>query len=60
MTLFRNEGGSKLSFITATQSNWFLIGPIAKVLGYLMNWIFMGISAIGPVSYTHLTLPTKA
>ncbi len=36
-----------MSFITATQSNWFLIGPIAKVLGYLMNWIFMGISAIG-------------
>ncbi len=36
-----------MSFITATQSNWFLIGPIAWVLGHLMNWIFEGLNFIG-------------
>ena len=35
-----------MSFITATQSNWFLIGPIAWV-GHLMNWIFEGLNYIG-------------
>ena len=36
-----------MSFIVATQSNWFLIGPIAWVLGHLMNWIFEGLNYIG-------------
>ena len=36
-----------MAFITATQSNWFLIGPIAWVLGKLMNLIFEGLNAIG-------------
>lgn len=36
-----------MEFFTATQSTWFLIGPIAKVLGYLMNWIFEFINWIG-------------
>lgn len=34
-------------FLTATQSTWFLIGPIAKVLGYLMNGIFEFLNLIG-------------
>lgn len=34
-------------FITATQSTWFLIGPIAKLLGYVMDWIFEGLNFIG-------------
>lgn len=36
-----------MGFITATTSDWFLIGPIATVLGYIMNWIFEGLNAIG-------------
>ena len=36
-----------MNFLTATQSNWFLIGPIAWVLGHLMNWIFEGLNFIG-------------
>ena len=36
-----------MSFLVATQSNWFLIGPIAWVLGHLMNWIFEGLNFIG-------------
>jgi len=36
-----------LDFVTATQSTWFLIGPIAKVLGYIMNGIFMILDKIG-------------
>ena len=33
--------------LTATQSTWFLIGPIARVLGFLMNWIFEFLNLIG-------------
>lgn len=36
-----------MGFITATTSTWFLIGPIATVLGYVMNWIYEGLDAIG-------------
>ena len=36
-----------MGFTLATTSTWFLIGPIATVLGYLMNWIFEGLNAIG-------------
>ena len=36
-----------MNFITATKSTWFLIGPIANLLGYIMNWIYEGINAIG-------------
>ena len=36
-----------MGFITATTSSWFLIGPIATILGYIMNWIFEGLNAIG-------------
>ena len=36
-----------MNFLVATQSNWFLIGPIAWVLGHLMNWIFEGLNFIG-------------
>ena len=32
---------------TATVSNWFLIGWISVVLGYVMNWIFEGLNYIG-------------
>ena len=32
---------------TATVSNWFLIGWISIVLGYVMNWIFEGLNYIG-------------
>ena len=32
---------------TATVSNWFLIGWISVVLGYVMNWIFEGLNFIG-------------
>lgn len=36
-----------MNFLQATQSNWFLIGPIAKLLGYVMNGIFEAINFIG-------------
>ena len=36
-----------MGFITATTSTWFLIGPIADVLGKIMDWIFEGLNAIG-------------
>ena len=36
-----------MGFITATTSKWFLIGPIATVLGYIMNWIYEALNAIG-------------
>jgi YidC/Oxa1 family membrane protein insertase len=36
-----------LEFLTLTQSNWFIIGPIAKVLGFLMNWIYEFLDLIG-------------
>ena len=36
-----------MEFLSATQSNWFLIGWIAKLLGYVMNWIFEFINLIG-------------
>lgn len=36
-----------MNFIVATQSTWFLIGWIAKLLGYVMNWIFEFINLIG-------------
>lgn len=53
-----------MSFITATTSNWFLIGWIAKLLGYIMNWIFEGINAIGipniGVAIILFTIITKA
>ncbi len=35
------------SAIFLTQSDGKILGPIAKVLGYLMNWIFEGLNAIG-------------
>ena len=53
-----------MEFITATQSNWFLIGQIAWVLGKLMNVIFEGLNAIGlpniGVSIILFTLIIKA
>ena len=30
-----------------TQSTTFIIGPVAKLLGYIMNWLFLGLDAIG-------------
>ncbi len=36
-----------MDFLTATQSTWFLIGPIAHLLGFLMNGIFIALNAIG-------------
>ncbi len=36
-----------MHLVVATQSTWFLIGPIAWVLGKLMNVIFEAINAIG-------------
>ena len=29
-----------MSFLTLTQSNWFIIGPVAQVLGWVMNAIY--------------------
>ena len=36
-----------MDFLTATQSTWFLIGWIAKLLGFVMNYIFEFINLIG-------------
>ncbi len=36
-----------MELFTATQSTWFLIGPIAKLLGYVMNWIYEFITWVG-------------
>ena len=33
--------------VILTQSTTFIIGPIAKLLGYIMNWLFLGLDAIG-------------
>lgn len=53
-----------MSFITATTSDWFLIGWIAKLLGVIMNWIFEGINAIGipniGIAIILFTIITKA
>lgn len=29
-----------MDFLSLTQSNWFLVGPVANVLGVIMNWIY--------------------
>ena len=29
-----------MDFLTLTQSNWFIVGPVAKVLGFVMNGIY--------------------
>ena len=41
-----------MDFLSLTQSNWFIVGPVAKLLGFIMNWIFeflsmMNIASIG-------------
>ena len=36
-----------MNFFTATTSNWFIIGPISKVLGYVMNAIFEVLNSVG-------------
>lgn len=36
-----------MDFLTATQSTWFLIGWIAKLLGFVMNYIFEFLNLIG-------------
>jgi len=41
-----------VDFLSLTQSNWFLVGPVAKVLGVVMNGIYefldmFGIASIG-------------
>ncbi len=36
-----------MSFILLTQYEGSILGPIAKLLGYLMEWIFNGLYAIG-------------
>ncbi|MDD6796679.1 MAG: YidC/Oxa1 family membrane protein insertase [Clostridia bacterium] len=33
--------------VILTQSTTFIIGPIANLLGYIMNWLFLGLDAIG-------------
>lgn len=33
--------------VILTQSTTFIIGPVAKLLGYIMNWLFLGLDAIG-------------
>ena len=33
--------------VILTQSTTFIIGPIAKLLGYIMNWLFLGLDVIG-------------
>ena len=36
-----------LGFITLTQSNWFIIGPVAYVLGFVMNGIYEFLDLVG-------------
>ena len=36
-----------MTFIVATQSNWFLIGWIAWLLGNVMNWIYEFLNWVG-------------
>ena len=41
-----------MDFLSLTHSNWFLVGPVAKVLGVVMNGIYefldmFGIASIG-------------
>ena len=36
-----------MNFILLTQNETFLIGPVAKLLGYIMNGIFFVIDKIG-------------
>ena len=36
-----------MDFITATTSNWFLIGPISVVLGWVMNGIYEVLDLVG-------------
>jgi len=53
-----------VDFLTLTQSNWFIVGPVAKVLGFIMNGIFeflsmMNIASIG-LSIIIFTIIIKA
>ena len=53
-----------MDFLTLTQSNWFIVGPVAKVLGFIMNGIFeflsmMNIASIG-LSIIIFTIIIKA
>lgn len=35
-----------MDFLTLTQSNWFIIGPVAKLLGWVMNAIYNFLDAV--------------
>ena len=53
-----------MDLLSLTQSNWFIIGPVAKVLGFVMNGIYefldmLSIPNIG-ISIILFTLITKA
>lgn len=52
-----------MDFLSLTQSNWFIVGPVAKVLGWVMNGIYeflelVGIPNIG-LSIIGFTILTK-
>lgn len=36
-----------MNFILATESTWTWLYPVLKLLGFIMNWIFEGLNAIG-------------
>lgn len=36
-----------MDFLSLTQSNWFLVGPVAKVLGVVMNGIYEFLDMFG-------------
>ena len=36
-----------MNFILATESTWTWLYPVLKALGFIMNWIFEGLNAIG-------------
>ena len=39
-----------MDFLSLTQSNWFLVGPVAKVLGVVMNGIYEFLDMFGIAS----------
>lgn len=45
--MLENIGGNKLPGIILTQNKTFLIGPVAKLLGYIMEGIFFCLDKIG-------------
>ncbi len=53
-----------MDFLSLTQSNWFIVGPVANVLGFIMNGIYEFLDIVGfpniGISIIIFTLLTKA